>query len=282
MKRKITKLKNGLRQVTVYRDDNTIKGIYTIDKQGKRQGEAIEYNTEDGYNEKRCFYKDDLLEDPSEGYVGDTLLFRCNYTAGKKNGVEERFWDKYHIMSRRTFVNGLEEGGYEEYHDNGRLRETGSFKQGKLNGQVRRYSRDGKLIKITGYKDGKKDGLCLEWNAYGELIKDCVYQNDEVVLDNLEKDKLFRERSEMAAQNKKRSRTLKSKSTKGLINMAEKIAKLDEASAEERKTYEMAVKKALKAGKKRSEINVQNLRDNEGKARGRRLFKMLKDRQKQQ
>ena len=68
-------------------------------------------------------------------------------------------------------------------------------------------------------------------------------------------------------------------SFKKTLSMATKIKGLDEASAEEQKARETAVEKALKAGKRRSEINVQDLRDAEGRARGRKLYKMLKAQQ---
>ena len=72
---------------------------------------------------------------------------------------------------------------------------------------------------------------------------------------------------------------LKKVGLKKTLNMAVKIKELDDASAKERKERESIVEKALKAGKKRSEINVQDLRDKEGKARGKKLYKMLKAQQ---
>lgn len=205
MRNEIIELENGFRRITVYCDDNSIDEVYTVDKNGKRQGEAIRYHAPGGYTRIRSFYKDDLLDGPQEGYLRDTLLFRCHYVAGKKHGLYETFWDKYHLMSRRTFVDGLEEGPYEERYDNGRIRETGNFTKGELDGQVRRYSRDGKLIRMVEYKKGKKHGRCQEWNAYGELIKDCIYQNDEVVVDNLEQNETFKEQSTVVAKRKRSS-----------------------------------------------------------------------------
>ena len=58
--------------------------------------------------------------------------------------------------------------------------------------------------------------------------------------------------------------------------LAKRLKKLDRASAKEREDRETAVEEAVKSGKKRSEINVQDLRDAEGKARGRELAKILK------
>ena len=48
MKRKIIERENGLRQITLYYEDNTVGEIYTVDQSGKKQGEAISYNTADG------------------------------------------------------------------------------------------------------------------------------------------------------------------------------------------------------------------------------------------
>ena len=58
--------------------------------------------------------------------------------------------------------------------------------------------------------------------------------------------------------------------------LAKRLKRLDRASAKERKARETAVEEAVKSGKKRSEINVQDLRDAEGKARGRELSNYLK------
>lgn len=59
--------------------------------------------------------------------------------------------------------------------------------------------------------------------------------------------------------------------------LTKRLDKLSKASAKERKARETAVKQAVKSGKKRSEVNVQNLHDEEGRVRGRKLAEILKN-----
>ena len=59
--------------------------------------------------------------------------------------------------------------------------------------------------------------------------------------------------------------------------LTKRFEKLAEATSKERKAREIAVEKAIKSGKKRSEINVQNLRDAEERARGKKLAEIMKN-----
>ena len=67
---------------------------------------------------------------------------------------------------------------------------------------------------------------------------------------------------------------------KKILTLEEKSVELDKASHKEREAREKAVKDGVESGKKLSEIDVQGLRDAEGKARGKRLAEILKNKYK--
>ena len=62
-----------------------------------------------------------------------------------------------------------------------------------------------------------------------------------------------------------------------ILTLARKSEELDKASKKEREAREAAVEEAVKSGKDRSEVNVQDLRDAEGRARGKKLAEILKN-----
>ena len=64
---------------------------------------------------------------------------------------------------------------------------------------------------------------------------------------------------------------------KKISTLEEKSVELDKASHKEREEREKAVKDGVESGKKLSEIDVQGLRDAEGKKRGERLAEILKN-----
>jgi antitoxin component YwqK of YwqJK toxin-antitoxin module len=84
----------------------------------------------------------------------DQLMTYIYYIDGKRNGVNEDFFEDGRLSERSTYIDGKRNGLHEEYYPNGQLMERRHYVYGKGNGLWERYSEDGNLLTSDYYKDG--------------------------------------------------------------------------------------------------------------------------------
>jgi len=126
-----------------------------------------------------------------------------NFLEGKKEGIEQRFFEDGSSVSQewendrlhgkweewfgngqkeieKTYVDGKLNGQQYEWYKNGKLKFEESFSKGVQTGEKNKFLENGKLKRNQPYKDGKVEGIVYElWDYKGKLVDGGLYSETE-------------------------------------------------------------------------------------------------------
>lgn len=178
-----TKKDGGLREVR-YKCHGG-EEVYTIDQQGKKQGEYT-FSRRNKRIEIKCTYKDDKKNGVYEEYFQNgNLACRYTYKNGKLSDLFEKYYENGQIKCKCSYRNDQLEGLYKSYYQDGQLCEEYTYKAGEKNGPYSSYFENGQLSEKCTYKDGRMEGLYESYYPNGKLkvrftckdsLKDGLYQ----------------------------------------------------------------------------------------------------------
>ena len=101
-------------------------------KNGKKEGEWLFYQDEDGELRVKYYYRE-----------------------GRVEGEYSLYWFNGQLMSKGNFKDSKREGEFLSYRENGQLFSKQNYKDGKSEGEQLWYDENGWLEKTEIYKDGK-------------------------------------------------------------------------------------------------------------------------------
>ena len=133
-------------KIEYHADSEIIKAIYTIDKNGVKQGDYEDY------------------------YKSGKLRKKGAYAGGKEDGLWEYYYENGRLWKKCTYKNGEKDGLYEAYYENSQLGEKCFYKNGKKDGPYLSYREDGRADTQYVYRNGerltgaKPKKYLKEWN----------------------------------------------------------------------------------------------------------------------
>jgi antitoxin component YwqK of YwqJK toxin-antitoxin module len=136
----------------------TINGQNLKDKQGKRTGKWIIFNSKD-------------LKIEEGGFV---------------NGRKEGQWVNYFEDGKApklkgSYSNNRPDGEFIRYYKNGEIKEKGSFSKSKLKGEYIRYHSNGKIEYIGNYNNlGEETGIIQYFHNNGNLALEYTMKNAQL------------------------------------------------------------------------------------------------------
>jgi len=90
---------------------------------------------------------------------------RVEYSEGKRNGIEQRFYLSGQLADETTWKNDLKEGAWKQYFLNGNLKLEATHANNKLEGAFTSYHPNGKKELEGFYINGLPEG---DWKRYDE------------------------------------------------------------------------------------------------------------------
>lgn len=160
-------------EVTTTFEDGTVKEIYTINKEGLKDGMFKQYR-KDGSLLEESEYEDDKLSGTRKMYFPDgkqveieelykddvmvgkhvvyypngAKLIESNFVDGKMTGILTKYFEDGNIMEVVTFEDNVEQGPFKEYYANGQVQWDGNYLNGdKEFGLLTQFDESGQLIK---------------------------------------------------------------------------------------------------------------------------------------
>ncbi|HHH53929.1 MAG TPA: hypothetical protein ENK91_09745 [Bacteroidetes bacterium] len=138
------------------KDGNTVEEGFV--KNGKKEGEWIEYNPKDG-----------------------KIISITSYIDGKLNGKFIEFDNRGYLVKTADFKNDQLDGRYVKYKYN-KIIEEANYENGKLNGiRTKYFDNNGKKQEEVEYKDDVIDGIVRYYDDKGELTIEYTYKNGKKV-----------------------------------------------------------------------------------------------------
>ncbi|MBA7518801.1 hypothetical protein ES705_10874 [subsurface metagenome] len=141
----------------IYNDNGKLLSLGIIDKEGKKEGEWINY-----YTSGEIRAKGNNKNNQREGkwlfyFENGKIEQEGNYRKGKENGLWKWYYDSGEIFIEEEFYNGKEEGIYSEYNKFGNVISEGEYFDGEKEGEwivtINDFVAKGKYI--TGLRDDK-------------------------------------------------------------------------------------------------------------------------------
>ena len=142
-------------------------------KNGKKHGESIEYDVNEGVIKSKGTYENDKKVGYHESFFPDGSMYRCgDYKNGKLNGYGYEYSFKqnsHYLLYKGFFVNDQFEGEGQKYYTNGNLLYKGEYKKDKENGFGEAYI----FNQITNRHELYYRGYYRSGNAngFGELFE---------------------------------------------------------------------------------------------------------------
>ena len=149
-------------------------------KNDKIDGIEMQYVGE-GILLKKSNYKDGKKDGLTEFYENGEISQRINYknnTGYFIDGVFELINDAGTAVGRIvTYKDGKKDGLEEVFYENGQLSRKSNYKDGKKDGLFQLYYENGQLLRQTYYTEGEKDGLFESYHENGRLSAKILYKN---------------------------------------------------------------------------------------------------------
>ena len=119
-------------KIEYHADGKTINAVYTVDKNGIKQGDYESY------------------------YKNGKPSIKGTYVDGKEDGLWEYYYENGRLWKKCSYQNGEKDGLYVTYYENGQLGEKCFYKNGRKDGPYISYREDGRLDTKYVYKNGKR------------------------------------------------------------------------------------------------------------------------------
>jgi antitoxin component YwqK of YwqJK toxin-antitoxin module len=170
-----------MKEVITTFDNGKVKEKYSIDVNGKKEGEYISYYG-NGNVDGKCIYHNDKKEGEFILYhINGIVSVKCNYHDDKLEGEYITYYKNGSVNYKCNFHNGMVEGEYISYYGNGNIREKCNFHDDKKDGEFVEYYENGNIVRKCNYHDDKREGEYLKYNESNELIEHRIYKNDCIV-----------------------------------------------------------------------------------------------------
>jgi antitoxin component YwqK of YwqJK toxin-antitoxin module len=112
------------------------------------------------------------------------LSSRVEYSDGKRNGLEQRFFPSGRVADETHWVDDLKHGSWRQYFENGLLRLATTHVNNRIDGEFRSYYPNGN-IEIEGlYSNGVPVGNWIRYDENGNYMATVRYENG--IITNLE------------------------------------------------------------------------------------------------
>jgi antitoxin component YwqK of YwqJK toxin-antitoxin module len=126
-------------------------------KNGKLDGDQIEYFRSTGNMFISESFKDGLRDGPTTTYSADGRVVRDEYFKnGKQDGNQERFYRSGEIQSQEYYKNGEPDGIQRYYYENGQLKYEINIIDGKAEGLEKEYHENGQIAIEKNWKKRQK------------------------------------------------------------------------------------------------------------------------------
>ena len=109
---------------------------------------------------------------------------RIEYSAGKRNGLEQRFYLNGIVADETTWKDDLKEGAWKQYFDNGQLKLVATHVNNKIEGSFKTYFPNGKIETEGFYINGTPEGNWIRNDEEGNYLATIKYENG--IITNLE------------------------------------------------------------------------------------------------
>ena len=163
----------GLKHVETKFPNGKIKEVYTLNKNGEKEGKFQEYY-EDGKIKEEAFFKNGK-------YSGIRTLFfqngkpeiEENYTdGGLLNGAYKAYYDNGQVKVEKNYTQNVLTGPVKVYYESGKIKEEVMMSDNNENGPFTEYYEKGQIHWKGTYLNGDNEfGLLEEWDSLGTMIK---------------------------------------------------------------------------------------------------------------
>ena len=140
-------------QWTWYYQNGQIKKVEFFNRQGKLEGEQIEYDSLGNELAKGEFYNG-VKEGPWFYHVGD-FKETGNFVGGDPDGMWTHYYMNGKVAFKGLFAYGEPKGKHIYYHKNGIKKLVGKYSGGLKVGVWKEYSEKNELIETIHYKNGE-------------------------------------------------------------------------------------------------------------------------------
>jgi antitoxin component YwqK of YwqJK toxin-antitoxin module len=107
----------------------------------------------------------------------DDTLYKCFYTNGKQEGIEQSFYENMQPNEVRFYKKGYKEGEHKAWYANGQQRFIYHYKNDVYEGNVKEWMENGQLIRDFNYKNGHENGRQRMWYADGRILANYDVRN---------------------------------------------------------------------------------------------------------
>ncbi|MBS9461716.1 hypothetical protein KIM67_04795 [Flagellimonas sp. 389] len=150
-------------------------------KDGKLEGDKLEYNQNGVLLRRMKFVKDQLLLSELF-YENEAKKEIQHYEHGKKNGLYELYHENGTKILSGNYMDGYKNGAWKNFDlDNGTIVEKTTFKNNVKNGLYIKYNEAEKPSHKGNYLNGTKDGKWEFYNLAGKPIKEILYRKGKVI-----------------------------------------------------------------------------------------------------
>ena len=112
-----------------------------------------------------------------------TVATRVEYVAGKRNGIEQKFYASGNVAEETVWKDDLKDGAWKQYYDNKQLKLTAIYINGKIEGGYKSYYSDGNIEVEGFYRNDMPDG---DWIRHDENGSQTTIKYDKGTITNLE------------------------------------------------------------------------------------------------
>ena len=181
--------KNGRVAYTANFKNDKMVGLYQRFHTTKKLALDITYDDkESGY--AKLYYDNGVLE--AEGkyinrnvkdslwkfYATDgKLVVDINYSAGKLNGKENKYWRNGNRMDLKTWTNDKLDGVWSRYFEDGKMRMQIQYKDNIRTGKIQLFHPNGRLSINGHYTNNLRSGHWMFYNEDGTVKRDTEYIN---------------------------------------------------------------------------------------------------------
>ena len=144
-------------------------------KDGKVDGEKIEYK-QDGVLKNKMLFKEDQLQKSTIYYANGNPKETTNYKTSKKDGLFENFSEKGIKIEEGFYKNDYKNGIWKRFdNEDAHLLYETTFTDNVKNGIAKEYNNANRISAEGMFKNNEKDGIWKHYNLAGKLTKEVVY-----------------------------------------------------------------------------------------------------------
>jgi len=110
-------------------------------------------------------------------YSGQTKMVakRAEYTEGKLNGIEQKFYPDGRVAEELTWKEGMKNGVWKQFFRNGQLKSTATYHDDRLDGVYTAYFSNGKIQVEGAYRNDLPNDEWKRFDENGKLLSTIRY-----------------------------------------------------------------------------------------------------------